>query len=543
MNMTRNSDQHSSAQPVGPVMAALSAYMSEARDRALPADVVEKTKHHVLDTFAAMISGAELAPGHAAIGFARGYGGAPVATVAGSDMLCGPIEAALANGVLAHADETDDSHAPSLSHPGCAVVPAALAVGELNGIDGTHFVRAVALGYDIGPRVTMCLGVPALSREAHKSSHSIAGAFGAAAAAGCAAGLDVQQMRWLIDYTAQQSSGIAAWQRDSDHIEKAFVFGGMPARSGVTAALLVRSGWTGIDDILHQAMVRIDARLKNEHTIGGVETGFTDLDHITGGLHESELVILAARPSMGKTALALNIAEYAALTCGVTTLFVSLEMSALELADRLLCSCAEINGHRLRNGTISNEDRRRLVEKAAELSRAPLFVDDSPSRTMTEIAATARRLKRKSKLGLIVIDYLQLIEPDNQKDPRQEQVARIARRLKGMARELKVPVMCLAQLNRQAEVSKENRPRLSHLRESGAIEQDADVVMFVHREEYYQTNEEDRSRVSGQADIMVAKQRNGPTGDIKLVWRHEFTRFANAAPKPYEELAQFNEDF
>ena len=145
-----------SAQPVGPVMAALSTYMSEARDRALPADVVEKTKHHVLDTFAAMISGAELAPGRAAIRFARGYGGAPVATVAGSDVLCGPIEAALANGMLAHADETDDSHAPSLSHPGCAVVPAALAVGEQFGIDGTHFLRAVALGYDIGPRVTMC---------------------------------------------------------------------------------------------------------------------------------------------------------------------------------------------------------------------------------------------------------------------------------------------------------------------------------------------------------------------------------------------------
>jgi len=231
-------------------MAALSSYMSDARDRALPDDVVEKTKHHVLDTFAAMISGSELMPGRAAIHFARNYGGARVAMVAGSDVLCGPIEAALANGVLAHADETDDSHAPSLSHPGCAVVPAALAVGEQFGIDGMHFLRAVTLGYDIGPRVTMCLGVPALSREAHKSSHSIAGVFGAAAAAGCAAGLDVQQMRWLLDYTAQQSSGIAAWQRDTDHIEKAFVFGGMPARSGVTAALLVRSGWTGIDDIL-----------------------------------------------------------------------------------------------------------------------------------------------------------------------------------------------------------------------------------------------------------------------------------------------------
>jgi 2-methylcitrate dehydratase PrpD len=238
------------APAVSPVMAALSAYMSEARERALPDDVVEKGKHHVLDTIAAMISGVELLPGKAAIRFVEGYGGARVATVVGCDLLAGPIEAALANGVLAHADETDDSHAPSLSHPGCAVVPAALAVGEQRGIDGTRFLRAVALGYDVGPRVTMCLGVPALSREAHKSSHSIAGVFGAAAAAGCAAALDARQMRWLLDYTAQQSSGIAAWQRDTDHIEKAFVFGGMPARSGVTAALLVAAGWTGIDDIL-----------------------------------------------------------------------------------------------------------------------------------------------------------------------------------------------------------------------------------------------------------------------------------------------------
>jgi 2-methylcitrate dehydratase PrpD len=237
-------------QPVGPVMAALSEYMAGARERALPAPVIEKAKHHVLDTFAAMISGAELRPGRAAIEFARSYGGERIATVAGAAVLTGPIEAALANGVLAHADETDDSHAPSLSHPGCAVVPAALAMGERHGIDGTRFLRAVALGYDVGPRVTMCLGVPALSREAHRSSHSIAGVFGAAAAAGCAAALNARQMRWLLDYTAQQSSGIAAWQRDSDHIEKAFVFGGMPARSGVTAALLVAAGWTGIDDIL-----------------------------------------------------------------------------------------------------------------------------------------------------------------------------------------------------------------------------------------------------------------------------------------------------
>jgi replicative DNA helicase len=297
-----------------------------------------------------------------------------------------------------------------------------------------------------------------------------------------------------------------------------------------------------ISDILHQAMDRIDARMKQEHAIGGIETGFTDFDQLTGGLHNSELIILAARPSMGKTALALNIAEHVTLHKQVGTLFVSLEMSSIELADRMLCSLAEVNGKRLRNGTISNDDRRRIVEKAAELDRAPLFVDDSPSRTMTEIAAAARRLKRKNNLGLVVIDYLQLIEPDNFKDPRQEQVARIARRLKGLARELSVPVLCLAQLNRQAEVSKENRPRLSHLRESGAIEQDADVVMFVHREEYFQTNDEDRERCAGQADIIVAKQRNGPIGDVKLTWKKDFTRFANAMQRPYDEFEQFNSE-
>ncbi|HKD35375.1 MAG TPA: DnaB-like helicase C-terminal domain-containing protein, partial [Pirellulales bacterium] len=200
---------------------------------------------------------------------------------------------------------------------------------------------------------------------------------------------------------------------------------------------------------------------------------------------------------------------------------------------------SRVDSHRLRNGTISNDDRRKLIERAGEISQAPLFVDDTPSRNMTEIAATARRLKRKHNLALVVIDYLQLIEPDNSKDQRQEQVARIARRLKGMARELNIPVLCLAQLNRQAEMAKENRPRLSHLRESGAIEQDADIVMFVHRDEYYETSEEDKSRVAGQADVIVAKQRNGPTGDVKLAWLAKFTRFEDLAHKPYDEFAPF----
>jgi len=231
-------------------MTTLSTYMSAAATRPLPGEVTEKTKHLVLDTLAAMISGSELPPGRFAIQFARAYGGARIATVAGSNVLCGPIEAALANGILAHSDETDDTHPPSQSHPGCSAVPAALAVGEKFGIDGTRLLRAVALGYDIGPRVTATLGKLQYMFDSHRSTHSIAGTFGAAAAAGCAANLNANQMRWLLSYTAQQTSGLAAWQRDTDHIEKAFDFGGMPARNGVTAALLVQAGGTGVDDIL-----------------------------------------------------------------------------------------------------------------------------------------------------------------------------------------------------------------------------------------------------------------------------------------------------
>ena len=237
------------AENISPVMAKLSSYMSEARSRALPDAAVEKAKHHILDTFAAMVSGSDLPPGQAALRFVEAYGGEKVATVVASRIVCGPIEAALANGVLAHADETDDSHAPSQSHPGAPIVPAALATGEKFGVSGEHFLRAVVLGYDVGPRVTMSMDAIKFRNESHRSTHAIAGLFGAAAAAGCAASLTAQQMRWLLDYTAQQSSGIAAWQRDTDHIEKAFVFGGMSARSGVTAALLVQSGWTGVDDI------------------------------------------------------------------------------------------------------------------------------------------------------------------------------------------------------------------------------------------------------------------------------------------------------
>jgi len=240
----------SSQQKASSIMETLSAYMSEARGRALPEEVAEKAKQHILDTLAAMISGSELPPGRTALQFARDYCGKEVATVVASNFSCGPIEAALTNGMLAHADETDDSHSPSQSHPGCAVVPAALAVGERFAISGEHFLRAVALGYDIGPRFTVTLGGQRFEAESHWSTHSISPLFGAAAAASCAASLNAQQMRWMLGYTAHQSSGLGAWNRDTEHVQKAFHFGGMTARSGVTSALLVQAGWTGVDDIL-----------------------------------------------------------------------------------------------------------------------------------------------------------------------------------------------------------------------------------------------------------------------------------------------------
>jgi len=242
-------DQPPSSPAISPLMDKLSKYMSEATARPLPEEVVEKAKHHILDTFAAMISGAQLPPGRAALQFAREYGGKEVATVVASKTKCGPIEAAFANGVLAHSDETDDSHGPSRSHPGVSVVPAAFAAGEQFGISGAHFLRAVTLGYDVGPRITMSMGGPAYQAITHRSTHGTVAVFGAGASAGCAAGLNAQQFRFLLDYTAQQASGIGAWARDAEHMEKAFLFGGKPAAGGVTTAMLIRSGWTGVDDI------------------------------------------------------------------------------------------------------------------------------------------------------------------------------------------------------------------------------------------------------------------------------------------------------
>jgi 2-methylcitrate dehydratase PrpD len=234
------------AEESGPVMDRLSTYMSEAGSRALPPAVAEQTKNHILDTLAAMISGSELPPGRHALQFARAVGGEQIATVVASGILCGPIEAAIVNGTLAQADETDDNYGTGGAHPGCAVVPAALAAGELAGIDGMRFLRAVTLGYDVGMRAMKTIFATTVLQD----THNVVGTFGAAAAAACALDLGAQQMRWLLDYAAQQAgAGFAAWQRDPAHMEKAFMFGGMGARNGVTAALLVQAGFTGVADV------------------------------------------------------------------------------------------------------------------------------------------------------------------------------------------------------------------------------------------------------------------------------------------------------
>jgi 2-methylcitrate dehydratase PrpD len=230
-------------------MERLSAHIAGALRRPLPPAVTEKTKHHLLDTLAAMVSGARLPPGRRAIAFVRSRGGPKEASVVVSGFLAGAENAALANGMLAHADETDDSHAPSLTHPGCGIVPAALAMAERQGRDGRSLLRAIALGYDVGCRLMQSLDAYQFREDGH-STHSFGPMFGAAAAAGALAGLKQTQVRHLLSYTAQQASGISCWMRDEDHIEKAFDFGGMPARNGVAAALMVAHGFTGVEDAL-----------------------------------------------------------------------------------------------------------------------------------------------------------------------------------------------------------------------------------------------------------------------------------------------------
>lgn len=263
--------------------------------------------------------------------------------------------------------------------------------------------------------------------------------------------------------------------------------------------------------------------------VTGVTTGFTQLDRLTSGFQDSDLIILAARPSMGKTALALNIARHAAIDGNVPVAVFSLEMSKEQLSLRMLCAEASIDSSRLRGGFFSMDDWGRITDAAGDLSDAPIYIDDSPSISAMEIRAKARRLKMDKNIGLIVIDYLQLMQGRAGAERRDLEISEISRSLKALAKELNIPVLALSQLNRMLEQRTDKRPRLSDLRESGALEQDADVVAFIYRDEVYNKDENNPNR--GIAEVILAKQRNGPVGDVKLTFLNAYTRFENLAPE------------
>jgi replicative DNA helicase len=300
---------------------------------------------------------------------------------------------------------------------------------------------------------------------------------------------------------------------------------------------IAQMGITGQTYTLQQALTeaydRIDTRQQRDQmSISGLDTGFIDLNDKTAGLQNSELIILAARPSVGKTAFALNIARHVAIERENPVFVVSLEQSRIELAERLLCCQARVDSQKLRKGHLSSQDMEMLIEAGGTLRDAKLFIDDTPGQGMLRIAANARRLKLRHGIKLVVIDYLQLIEPDNRRENRQEQVANISRRLKFLARELQIPVLALAQVNRSSEDRQDHKPRLADLRESGSIEQDADTVMLMHRPELYEPGQHE-----GVVEIMIAKQRNGPTGELTLTFLKHFMRFENyavEAPFGYE---------
>jgi replicative DNA helicase len=273
----------------------------------------------------------------------------------------------------------------------------------------------------------------------------------------------------------------------------------------------------------------LEEKQKNKSLVTGVPTGFTQLDTLTAGLQNSDLIILAARPSMGKTALALNIARNAAVDAGVPVAIFSLEMAREQLSLRLLCAEARIDSSRLRSGFFSMEDWDRVTDAADVLSPAPIFIDDSPSLSALEVRAKARRLKMDKNIGLIVIDYLQLMQGRASAERRDLEISEISRSLKALAKELNLPVLALSQLNRMLEQRTDKRPRLSDLRESGALEQDADVVAFIYRDEVY--NKEESNPQKGTAEVILAKQRNGPTGDVRLTFLSSYTRFENMAPE------------
>lgn len=284
-----------------------------------------------------------------------------------------------------------------------------------------------------------------------------------------------------------------------------------------------------ISSLINMNIDKLEARQGNKTFLTGVPTGFTGLDNITSGFQRSDLIILAARPSMGKTALALNIVRNAAVLHQVPCAIFSLEMSKEQLSMRMLCSEARIDSVRLRDGFFTGDDWDRLTHAAGVLTEAPIYIDDSSDISSLTIRAKARRLKMEKNLGLIVIDYLQLMKSSISNDRRDLEISEISRSIKSLARELDIPIVALSQLNRKLEERSDKRPQLSDLRESGALEQDADVVTFIYRDEVYNKDENNPNR--GKAEIIVAKHRNGPTGLSRLTFLTSYTRFENPAPE------------
>ena len=289
----------------------------------------------------------------------------------------------------------------------------------------------------------------------------------------------------------------------------------------------IRPSFSPIREILKDSFQTIETLYRNKELITGVATGFDKLDDITSGLQKSDLIIVAGRPSMGKTAFALNIAQYAAQETGVPVAIFSLEMAKEQLVMRMLAAEARVDSQRLRKGFLGETDWPKLTDAAGRLSDAPIYIDDTPAITVIEMKAKSRRLKAENGLGLIVLDYLQLMRGSAYRDSREQEISEISRSLKALAKELSVPVIALSQLNRKVEDRTNRRPMMADLRESGAIEQDADVIAFIYRDDVYNKSEDNPEK--GIAEIIIGKQRNGPTGIVKLAFQEKYTRFENLA--------------
>lgn len=281
--------------------------------------------------------------------------------------------------------------------------------------------------------------------------------------------------------------------------------------------------YVSIDKIVLQSLESIEAASKSKGSVTGVATGFYDLDYKTAGLQPSDLVLIAARPSMGKTAFVLNIAEHVAVKSNVTTAIFSLEMSKDQLVKRMLAMNSKVDSQAIRSGELKDDDWTKLVESVKTIGNSGLIIDDTPGISITDLRSKCRKFKLEHNLGLVIIDYLQLMTGNRRSESRQQEVSDISRSLKALAREINAPIIALSQLSRAVEQRPDKRPMLSDLRESGAIEQDADVVMFIYRDDYYNHDTEE----PGVAEIIIGKQRNGPTGTVKLGWQSQFTKFVN----------------